>query len=141
MKNLFVPYKIALELKKLGFDEPCIAEYVNGFLVNHMQFTVEDEDRDSGWSTYTNSSTNWTQAKDRIVCSAPTQQQVIDWLDNKNIIIEIQVDKTAEPKYCFEVSKYEHFGNWKKHKPDEWFLYRKRSEATNVAIYEALKLI
>jgi hypothetical protein len=141
MENLFVPHEIAKQLKKAGFNEPCIAEYVNGFLTNHMQFTVEDEDRNSDWSTYTNSSTNWTQTKDRTVCSAPTYEQVINWLDSNNVVIEIQIDRTAEPKYCFEVFKYEHFGNWKKHEPSEWFLYRNRTEATNVAINEALKLI
>jgi len=141
MKDLFVPHEIAKQLKEKGFDDPCIAEYVNGFLINHMQFTVEDEDKHSDWSTYTNSSTNWTQTKDRIVYSAPTHQQVINWLDKKGIVIQIQIDRTTEPKYCFEVFKYEHFGNYEKHEPSEWFLYRNRTEATNVSINEALKLI
>ena len=30
MKNLFVEFSIAEELKKKGFDEPCIAEYYRG---------------------------------------------------------------------------------------------------------------
>ena len=29
MEKEFVDYKIALELKELGFDEPCIAGYSN----------------------------------------------------------------------------------------------------------------
>ena len=29
MKKEFIPYKYALELKELGFDEQCIAYYIN----------------------------------------------------------------------------------------------------------------
>lgn len=29
MKDLFVPYEIALKLKELGFNEPCLASYIN----------------------------------------------------------------------------------------------------------------
>jgi len=41
MNKEFVPYEQALELKELGFDEPCIMTYLNGeldkelFLFNH----------------------------------------------------------------------------------------------------------
>jgi hypothetical protein len=30
MEDLFVPYELALELKELGFDEPCFGEYQKG---------------------------------------------------------------------------------------------------------------
>jgi hypothetical protein len=29
MKNEFIPYEHALELKELGFDEPCLAYWYN----------------------------------------------------------------------------------------------------------------
>ncbi len=41
MNKEFIPYEQALELKELGFDEPCIMTYLNGeldkelFLFNH----------------------------------------------------------------------------------------------------------
>ena len=31
MKEQFVTYEIALKLKELGFDEPCIAYYFNRY--------------------------------------------------------------------------------------------------------------
>jgi|688.fasta_scaffold87097_5 hypothetical protein len=33
MEKEFVPYEIALELKKLGFDKPCLAKYITSDLV------------------------------------------------------------------------------------------------------------
>lgn len=129
MNNIFVPYEIAIQLKEKGFKQSgCFAEYVQWdgsrpWLNIYQDWSPEDSEQ---------------HTKE---CEAPTYQQVINWLDEKGIVIEIQVDRTAEPKYCFEVFKYEHFGNWKKHTPQEWFLYRTRTEATNVAINEALKLL
>jgi len=37
MKKEFIPYEQALELKELGFDEPCIAIYIDNKL------TIEDD--------------------------------------------------------------------------------------------------
>jgi hypothetical protein len=44
MKNEFIPYEQALELKKLGFDEPCLAFYNGKFLES------TDYDFDNGTS-------------------------------------------------------------------------------------------
>jgi hypothetical protein len=47
MKNEFIPYEQALELKELGFDEPCLAAYLTAgrFLdiseyVNHGDYRI-----------------------------------------------------------------------------------------------------
>jgi hypothetical protein len=122
MKDLFVPYEIARQLKEKGFNDSCFMWWYSPTQISDdLIFRQYKSDKD--------------------FCEAPTHQQVINWLDTKGIVIEIQVDQTAEPKYCFQVLKYEHFGNYEKHEPSEWFLYRNRTEATNVAIHEALKLI
>ena len=43
MEKEFIPYEQALELKKLGFDEPCFGEWQN--LKTGKNLVVDDEDR------------------------------------------------------------------------------------------------
>lgn len=43
MKNEFIPYEQAVELKKLGFDEPCMAGYDKDFIDKlYIGFTEDD---------------------------------------------------------------------------------------------------
>lgn len=43
MKNEFIPYEQAIELKKLGFDEPCMAGYDKDFIDKlYIGFTEDD---------------------------------------------------------------------------------------------------
>lgn len=39
MKHLFVPYKLALELKEKGFDEPCLGFYSSSANANDKDFS------------------------------------------------------------------------------------------------------
>ena len=41
MKREFVPYQLALELKQLGFDEPCLAFY-NGKFLDSTQYDFDN---------------------------------------------------------------------------------------------------
>lgn len=66
MKNQFVTYKIALKLKELGFNEECLGYFRN----NTKSFHLGEDTR---------------VQKDSVL--APLWQQVIDWLDNKDIHI------------------------------------------------------
>lgn len=63
MEKEFVPYKQALKLKKLGFNEPCFGKYdINGsfyFSVNYHNTDIQ---------SYC------------INCSAPLYQQAFKWL-------------------------------------------------------------
>jgi hypothetical protein len=75
MKHLFVPYEIAVELKKLGFNEPCCAFYS----------ALSSEKRRFLW-TKGDSITN-SYAVNTI--TAVLYQQVIDWFrENHEIIID-----------------------------------------------------
>jgi hypothetical protein len=47
MNREFIPYELALELKQLGFDEPCLASYYHAGrrldiceYINHGEYTV-----------------------------------------------------------------------------------------------------
>lgn len=71
MKNQFVTYKIALKLKELGFNEKCIATF--------------DEDENFELQNFEQ---NYDTFPSHII-AAPLWQQVIEWLDNKDIHIII----------------------------------------------------
>ena len=43
MKNLFLPYALALELKNLGFNEPCFGFYNNSENVPYLKQDFNDE--------------------------------------------------------------------------------------------------
>ena len=65
---------------------------------------------------------------------APTQTILKEWLKTKGYLIEISIDKTSQPKYCFECCKYEHFGNYTFIKNNNWYLYRSEEEALEDAL-------
>ena len=70
MNKEFIPYEQALELKELGFDEPCFAVYIDNKL------TIHDE-----WLFATNQETfleseNYT---------APLYQQAFRWFRDKKL--------------------------------------------------------
>jgi hypothetical protein len=75
MKNLFVPYEQALQLKELGFDERCLAFYNGKFLQS------TDYDFDNSIS------------KDIGLCIvAPLYQQAFRWLRDKyNLVSKVDV--------------------------------------------------
>ncbi len=112
MKNLFVPYNLALILKEKGFDEPCFGMYQN---------IENDEDHNLMLVIPDTEQSNYVT---RI--PAPLYQQVIDWLwkEHKIFVSSYLVpDKTNTVMY---VVKYKTEDFW---------------ETLNQAIEEALKLI
>lgn len=67
----------------------------------------------------------------------------IDSLITLGFVVEIEVDRTSFPKFCFTIYKYEHFGNYEKIEIKNWYLYRTWQEAFDAAVEELtyLKLI
>ena len=83
MKNEFVPYEQALELKQLGFDEPCFAIW-SGFDENNFSttdtvrlFSSKFRIDDTQSSSFYDNSPNYNQV------SAPTFQQAFKWFREK----------------------------------------------------------
>ena len=68
MKNEFIPYKQALALKELGFDEPCFAVYIDKTLI------MEDD-----WLYSTNQDT-FIESNN---ITAPLYQQAFRWFREK----------------------------------------------------------
>jgi hypothetical protein len=73
MGKEFVPYELALRLKRLGFDEECFGYY----------------DVDSGYSSGYAFCYSDVGSQPEIGCSAPLYQQVFSWLREKNFHVNI----------------------------------------------------
>lgn len=73
MNTQFVPYDLALELKELGFDEPCLAFYERNKELIIQECLVSD---------FANS----------LQCVAPTFSQAFRWFREKGIESEIHSD-------------------------------------------------
>ena len=80
MKEQFIPYELALELKELGFNEPCFACYLTDKFLN-----VE----------YTKKQFHFHGQ----VASAPLWQQVFDFFREKGYNAYIEVTDTSKHYY------------------------------------------
>ena len=113
MKKEFIHYEQALALKELGFDEPCFGYYTGDtmhFVLRPLMLRANE--------------------LESYVVTAPTFSQAFRWFREKhNLFCEIQIDRTTEPKFCFDIFKYEYFGNYEQIKIVEWYLYRTQEEA------------
>jgi hypothetical protein len=126
MEKEFIPYEQALALKKLGFDEPCLMY----------------------WNDFGKTSINRFQLCNRIdewchnYIEAPLYQQAFRWFREKyNLFCEIQIDRTTEPKFCFDIFQYEYFGNYKKIEVNEWYLYRTQEEAEVECLKKLIEIV
>lgn len=127
MKNLFVPYEIALKLKEKGFDESCFGYYDN--FPNHILRPFE-QDNDS----FTPSSSN---ISGDFQCLAPLYQQVIDWFESKKEIY-FSRDFHWDMSVSYMLLRKRENGRDFLHRTS---YFENPYEALNKAIEESLKLI
>ena len=75
MESLFCPYELALELKELGFDEPCFAFYG----------LSRDDYKTIRLSIFQNLKTDYLPDIHHldVTCDAPLYQQAFRWLYQK----------------------------------------------------------
>ncbi len=94
MKKQFVSYEIALALKEVGFNEPCIFGYndYNALKANIAITNADTDDKISNNRFYSN-------------LKAPLWQQVIDWFRIKyKLSIEIDlIDNSKEFYYEYSI--------------------------------------
>lgn len=103
MKKEFVSYDIALALKELGFDEPCVAVYFGEY---------EERDFDNGIALEYRQSQYYAQKGWSKGLLAPLYQQAFEWFrEEYDLWIEISKplswlltisDKTQNKKMCLE---------------------------------------
>ena len=131
MEKEFIPYEQALELKELGFDEPCFCIY-NREKKLRFNNLHNPQDRNKGVKLTSNNGRY----------PAPTFSQCFRFFREKyNIYTEILLDQTTQPKFCFEIHKYEDFGNYEEIRIGEWFLYRTYEEAELECIKHLIKVV
>lgn len=151
MNHLFVPYELALKLKEKGFNEQCLAAYV---YVTNSNNNIGLRGCGAIWFTVDGIYQN-SLYEDEIICTAPLYQQVIDWLDSKNIHISIHPEFYKDGiNWNWQVFEYD--PNGKKDPISSRYSYTtnrstmlygdngeypKRMDAVKAAIEEALKLI
>lgn len=91
MEEEFVPYELALELKELGFDEPCIQFYYKSGTLNNSVATY-------GFK-------NWNFDNGHL--NAPLYQQVFDWF-RRVYDYEYRIVKAGET-YFYEIDNTKPF--------------------------------
>lgn len=127
IKNQFVTYEIALKLKELGFDEPCLAYYSNkyGDIELFSEFTL-----DHSKTVFYNYSEYET--------IAPLFQQIIDWFREKyKLYVNIEPKITKEWEFSIsELNKGLLFGNKSLYINKNLDFYKAREQA----IFKAIKL-
>ena len=101
MENLFVPYKIALLLKKKGFDEECLGVYYG---INHSLFT---DVRIKCFKSQKTADDILGDGKITVILS-PIHQQVLDWLLEKHNL-DIHAHKMWHYSYNYEEKRMETF--------------------------------
>ena len=125
--------------KKVTFETAKLTAKVNFNLVTDTVYQYSDKDipfcEEVKFPKY--------YARGCNICSRPTQEQVINWLrEARNIFIEIQIDRTTDPKFCYEIFKYTDFGNWELiSKRPEMFLTLDWHKNIEDALQEALNYL
>jgi hypothetical protein len=127
MEKEFIPYEQALALKELGFDEPCLGLFKFDNLSLEYPYLTNTGLINSNLEKY---------------CSAPLYQQAFRFFREKyNLFCEIQIDRTTEPKFCFDIFQYEHFGNYEEIRIGEWYLYRTQEEAELECLKKLIEIV
>lgn len=140
IKELFVPYEIAVKAKEKGFNELCIGAYYQKNNSNEKVTFEPDTDKNptNNYTHYFDGVRN-SDTKDSFaiyeMVTAPLYQQLVDWLRERcstRMRITEELGKGTFGMYCFSVrSEY----------PTILAEGKTYYEALNKALEEALKLI
>lgn len=132
LRKLFVLYEEAVALKELGFDENCFGffrEYCDKQLLMMPSQLPKYEEKHL--VKYIENGT---------LLPAPTYQQAFTFFEEKfSLHFEILLDRTTTPKYCFEIYKYEHFGNYTKIPNPDFSLYGTKQQAELECLKQLIK--
>ena len=137
MEKEFVPFTESLELKQLGFDEPCFVYWV----FNNVEITFSTTDNRSGWSMI--GFTNSQMSKKAGLCTAPTYSQVFRWFRKKHQIVCVidfynDGDIWEDTMYTVTISEFEHFNS---HDSFVQFEYKTYEEAELACLRKLISII
>jgi hypothetical protein len=127
MEKEFVPYTLALRLKALGFDEPCLAYYsileIQRIGEHNLHYTQRGKEilRENDWSwVYRNFPKfrkylkaehcyKYSTNSSKLIASAPTWQSAFRWFREKydlhHVIHQFTFKKGTDEEYLAEVGK------------------------------------
>ena len=134
MEKEFVSYEQALALKEFDIAMVSFGQYWRDKDDNKIYLFIGDdmvfEDYDApGLSDI------------EFICSAPLKQQAFRWFREKhNLHSEILLGQTTYPKYCFEIHRYEDFGNYEKIENRDWSLHRTFNEAESACLDKLIEI-
>jgi len=141
IENEFTPYELALELKQLQFNEPCIAHYTVVPEDNINWFTISEQavtGNSSIFGSSKNYNTEWFEIEGTI--SAPTYAQAFRWFREKhNLRCQINyigglINKTT----WWDISVIGHYNT----DPKEWEMkYQPYEEAELECLKKLIELL
>ena len=106
MNDQFVPFEIALQLKKLGFDELCLAYYASPKKLRYVKTSHDESFIAAHW---TNSKLIGylkcfmiIGAKSKTLCTAPLYQQVFKWFRNEHSL-ESFIEPAGYLGYSYDI--------------------------------------
>jgi hypothetical protein len=126
MINEFVSYEIALELKQLGFDEPCIAFYNGRFL----DFKIWNDDGREASQINVNMDVGQCP-------NAPTFSQVFRWFREKYVLEGVVQQSEDFTWYKWMINQY--YEDGKKYVAD-WYEYKTYEEAELTCLMKLIEI-
>jgi hypothetical protein len=103
MEKEFVPYEEALDLKELGFDEPCFVYWV----FDGIEVTFSTSHNKSGWSMIGFKNNQMT--KKAGLCTAPTYSQAFRFFREKHQLSGEVFEYTG--LFACEIHKFKNINN------------------------------
>jgi hypothetical protein len=122
MNKEFVPYQQALDLKELGFDEPCFGYYVSVEVPNPFLVITKISDTQGGYFTF-----------------APLYQQAFRWFREKYNLEGIPQHAEDRLWYKFHISTYLEYGKKNIYAGFEYPTYEKAEYACLNKLIEIVK--
>ncbi len=123
MKKEFVPYQLALRMKRIGFDEPCLG----GYYMHSEKFSILDNNK--GYSN--GLSTSGLADKSKVVL-APTYSQAFRWFRETyglhHVIHQLNFKKGTDEEYLAEVDKKDGFSYFRTYEECEYYCLEKLIE-------------
>ena len=91
LEKEFVPYQESLELKELGFDEPCFGKYLSSLQSDWKEFELilkrgMNEEFENNRNIYLLEG----------ACSAPTFSQAFRWFREKGFVVDIYSENNID---------------------------------------------
>jgi hypothetical protein len=97
MTKEFIPYEQALDLKELGFDEPCFAHYCEGDLITKTAIL-----KSSTMLYYQQNNINPNNQYKHKNCTAPLYQQAFRWFREK-YNLQVYIDFYHKDSYFYKI--------------------------------------